>query len=228
MFICIRRKVVITALVCTVLGIVLLFSALPKSTYTANIDSNIIVVDAGHGGIDGGAVGLHNIVEKDINLSIAKKLEKLLTDKGYKVIMTRSEDVSIHSEGKNTVKEKKNSDLANRYKLANSSGAKLFISIHQNQFSEEKISGGQVFFSKDDEIGEIYAKKVMDELKKVNPDNKRIEKTLPNKNILFQNLTIPGILVECGFITNNNEALLLKTEEYQQKIAEAIAAAIGS
>jgi len=200
---------------------------LPKNhTYVNSDGGKIIVVDAGHGGIDGGAVGLLDIIEKDLNLEIAKKVERRLSENGFTVIMTRSEDISIHSEGKNTIKDKKTSDLLNRAELANKSGALLFVSIHLNTFEQESISGAQVFFKKNDQIGEACAKKIMTELKTLDGNNRRLEKLLPNPNLLFKKLAIPAVLIECGFISNNNDAALLKNSEYQERLAEKIAAGI--
>ena len=225
MFILLRGKPLI---LCLIFVITVSVSAIFMKNYhpVNSKASNIIVVDAGHGGIDGGALGLYNIVEKDLNLEIAKKVEEKLKAKGFSVIMTRSEDVSIHSDDKNTIREKKTSDLLNRAELANKSGARLFISIHLNTFLEESISGAQVFHKNGDQTGKEYAKKIMDALKALDEKNKRLEKVIPNPNLLFKKLEIPAVLIECGFISNNSDAVLLKSYEYQNKLAEKIVDAI--
>ena len=227
MFILIRRK---TVFFCFFLALLLISSGfLFKNDKPVNSqNSNTIVVDAGHGGVDGGALGLYGIVEKELNLEIAKKVERLLSDKGFFVVMTRNEDVSIHSEGKKTIKEKKTSDLTNRAELANKIGAKLYVSIHLNTYEQESISGAQVFYKNNDEIGKSYAKKITESIKSLDEKNKRVEKILPNPNLLFKKLQIPAVLIECGFISNNNDALLLKDEEYQQRLAEKIVEGIAN
>jgi N-acetylmuramoyl-L-alanine amidase len=194
-----------------------------QNTENQNTENqNTVVIDAGHGGVDGGCVGLYDIIEKDITLFIATKLEKLFIKNGYNAVMTRNFDVSIHSDDKKSIRNKKSSDLINRARLANESRGIVYISIHLNKFSQEGEFGSQVFYKGNDEQGKKYARSIMLELKKLNEKNRRVANKLPNKNLLFNKLEIPAVLVECGFISNNNEALLLKTDEYQQKLAEAI------
>lgn len=225
MFIVMKRKVVAFWLISIVLAILISVLAYPKSI-KANLpvveNQNTVVIDAGHGGVDGGCVGLYGIIEKDITLCIAKKAEKIFLDNGYNVVMTRDSDVSIHSDDKKSIRNKKNSDLTNRANLANKTGAMAYISIHLNKFEQEAEFGSQVFYKADDEQGKKYARSIMLEMKKINEKNRRVANKLPNKNLLFKNLEIPAVLVECGFISNNNEALLLKTDEYQEKLAMAI------
>ena len=193
-----------------------------KEEKKAKKDQVVIVVDPGHGGEDPGKVGTNDVQEKDLNLQIAKKLENLLTEKGYSVVMTRTEDVSLHEEGKNTVREQKNSDLKQRAFVANEQKAGLFISIHMNKFESPDVKGAQVFFKKEDTKGAEYAKNIMNSLKKFDTENHRQEKVLPNKNLTFSKLNVPAVLVECGFISHQEEAKKLQEDAYQDALVQAI------
>ncbi len=225
MFVVVKKKIIIFALIILVLlfGISTLFKN--HGTYVnslKNETSNIVVIDAGHGGIDGGCVGEGNVLEKDLNLKVGKKLEKIFSDNGYKVVMTRTEDISLASDENSKIRTQKTQDLKKRAEIANESGAAIFISIHMNEYTSPEVSGAQVFYNKNDEIGEKYARSVMEALKKVDPKNKRLSKEIPNKNLVFNKLTIPGILVECGFLSNPDECRKLQDELYQSDIANAI------
>ena len=187
----------------------------------SQLDSKKVVIDAGHGGMDGGSVGENGEMEKEINLQIALKLKKVFEDNGYSVVMTREEDVSL-GDNSGTVRKQKTQDLKKRAEIGNESGAGLFISVHTNKYESPEISGAQTFYSKNDDAGKLYAESIMEELRKLDPKNKRLSKTHPNKNLVFQNLMIPGVLVECGFISNKTDISNLKDEEYQKKMAEAI------
>lgn len=182
-----------------------------------------VVVDAGHGGLDGGAVSNDGTIEKNINLSIARYLESALEKSGAKVIMTRDDDVSLHSNDNDSVKNKKRSDLINRRNIANNSDADLLISIHLNYFSQPQYKGAQMFYnetlSQSKILAEFLQKSVIEN---VDNSNNRVAKKLDQKKLLFENLTIPGVIAECGFLSNYDETQLLKTKEYQSKIADAL------
>ena len=182
-----------------------------------------IIIDAGHGGVDGGAVSKEGVSEKDINLSIAKYLESYLTQSGAKVIMTRTKDESIHSKNAKTINEKKKSDLLNRKDKVNSSGADLFISIHQNYFTESKYSGAQVFYEPKSPQSKTCALIIQNSLKD-NADNSnlRLPMQIDSSKMLFKDLKTPAVLVECGFLSNPEEASMLSSKEYQQKLAFSI------
>lgn len=182
-----------------------------------------IIIDAGHGGIDGGAVAKDGTREKDINLSVAKYLESYLTQSGAKVTMIRTKDVSIHSKDAETVNEKKKSDLLNRKEKVNSSGADLFISIHQNYFTESKYKGAQTFYDPKSPQSKTAALIIQNSLKD-NTDNSnlRLPMQIEASKLLFKDLKIPAVLVECGFLSNPEEARVLSTKEYQQKLAFSI------
>lgn len=226
MFFVFRKNVLIGLLLAVLVSGILILDLLPKEISAAGLNPMVIVVDAGHGGMDGGGVGVDGTAEKDLNLQISKKLEKKLTDSGYRVVMTRTEDVSLHENDNATVRNQKNEDLKKRAYIANGEKAGLFVSIHMNKFDSPKVKGAQVFFRKNDPAGAQYAQSIMTELKAVDSENHRLEKPLPNKNLTFSKLEIPGVLVECGFISNEEELLKLQDEAYQEKIVAAIVAGI--
>lgn len=178
-----------------------------------------IVIDAGHGGWDPGKVGLNDCREKDINLKIALKLKSLLEEKGIKVVMTRDEDVGLYSESDTN---KKRADLNKRIEIINSSNALFVISIHQNSFTEEYVKGAQVFYHTHSEEGMNLALILQDRIKETIADGNH-RKAKPNDSYYMMKKTnCPLVIVECGYLSNNNESALLKTDEYQDRMAKAI------
>ncbi len=194
-----------------------------KTSATPPLSGKIIVVDAGHGGLDGGAVSKNGISEKDINLRIANYLKSYLEKNGAKVIMTRTKDESLHSDEKGSVKSKKRSDLLNRRNKVNNSKADIFVSIHLNFFEQSQYKGAQVFYETIHPESQILAQKIQQELKSGldNENNRQIAK-IDGSKILYQNLLMPSVLVECGFLSNSDEAEKLNTKEYQEKIALSV------
>ncbi len=173
-----------------------------------------VVVDAGHGGFDVGAIGVAGTYETDLNLSISKKLEALLISEGASVTMTRS--------GEEAVGEDKDSDMAYRREVIEVSGQDVTISIHQNHYNDPAVSGPQVFFSPGSIEGEKLATSIQDSLNEVlDPPNVRSQ--VANDYYIVQSGAAPAVIVECGFISNAEEEQLLITEEYQDSIVEAIA-----
>lgn len=183
----------------------------------------VIVIDAGHGGIDGGGKSQSGILEKDINLSIALKTKEALEAEGYKVVMTRTEDVGLYTEGNKKVREKKREDLTNRVKIKKESNCDVFISIHQNMFPQKSCKGAQVWSAGNEEskkLGQIIQQKFKED---VDTSNKRVAK-VANKEYLILNDGHKGasLILECGFLSNSEESVLLAKEEYQAKIATTI------
>ncbi|MBR2741960.1 MAG: N-acetylmuramoyl-L-alanine amidase [Clostridia bacterium] len=184
----------------------------------------VIVVDAGHGGVDGGAVSLNGTPEKDINLSIALKLRSLLLLNGFDVIMTRESDVSIHDADveNGTIREKKVSDISNRIKILKNSPDAILISIHQNTFSSADASGSQVFYVKNEQsrrLAEIMQTHLVCELcEKGNRAPKEAYDTIK----LMNSIENTGVLVECGFLSNPDDEAKLLSEDYQRRIARCI------
>ncbi|MDE5600282.1 MAG: N-acetylmuramoyl-L-alanine amidase [Oscillospiraceae bacterium] len=181
-----------------------------------------IVIDAGHGGEDSGAV-VGDILEKDINLKISLILNDLLTISGFDTIMTRTEDISIYDEGSNSLRSKKRSDLMNRLKMANKNENAIVVSIHQNKFHDSKYFGAQVFYGNKN----TYSKSLAESLQcsivnMLQPENKRNIKPVTKSVYLINNAKTPAVLCECGFISNKKDASLLIDEDYQKKMAFAI------
>ena len=180
----------------------------------------IILIDPGHGGVDGGAVSKNGTIEKGINLDISLKLKELLEGSGYKVYMTRDSDAGLYTEGK-SIKEKKREDLAKRVKLKKSTGAEVFISIHQNMFPEAKYSGTQVWYSPESSDSKQFASIIQNFAKeKLSQNTKREPKDAKTQfRVLRSSLNCAAVIVECGFLSNPQECELLETKEYQEKFA---------
>ena len=188
---------------------------------TVNNKTPIIVIDAGHGGEDGGATA-NNIIEKDINLSIAKKLEMIFTSNGYEVIMTRTDDNSIGVKD-TTIREQKVSDMKKRLEIYNSNKENIVISIHQNKFQQEKYNGTQIFYSTNNEKSSILAENIKTSVVNLlQPNNTRECKKATKEIYLLYNSKVPSVIVECGFLSNKNEAEKLKTDSYQKQLAFTI------
>lgn len=185
---------------------------------TASQKETVIVIDAGHGGIDPGAVE-ELTVEKDLNLAIAKKLQVYLEEAGYTVYMTRIEDTGLYEEDDTN---KKRSDMQERVSIITDSKADLMISIHQNAYPDSRYYGPQVFFQKNNAEAATLALLVQEQMNSFTlPGNTRQAK--PNESyFILKNSPMPAILVECGFITNSNEAEKLHDESYQKKVAWGI------
>ena len=178
-----------------------------------------IIVDAGHGGLDGGAVGYNGIIEKNINLQIAKKLKTILSANGYNVIMTREEDVMFD--------QNKNKDMKNRLKIIQENPGAIFLSIHQNLFSFDSSWGAQVFYSPNNPDSNILATLIQSRfVQLLQPNNNRVEKKAESSLFLFKNAYSPAVLIECGFISNAMDAKNLSDDEYQNKVAFVIFSAI--
>ena len=178
-----------------------------------------VVIDAGHGGSDSGKVGIDGTLEKDINLSISKKLEKLLLAADIKVIMTRTEDMELCD---NSIPTKKRQDMINRTAIMNQVDADCIISIHQNSYTEESIDGAQVFYYTESDKGHTLASLIQNAMvHDVDPSNHRIEKS-NDSYYLLKNVSKPVVIVECGFLSNRAESRKLVDGTYQQKLAWAI------
>lgn len=182
-----------------------------------------IVVDPGHGGIDPGKVGVHQELEKDINLQIALKLGALLAAEGAEVVYTRTEDAGLYSESDSN---KKAADLKQRCLFIAHENPDISVSIHQNSYTSESISGAQVFYYEGSEEGKLLASEIQKALIEIaDPDNKRVEKS-NNSYYMLVHSASTAVIVECGFLSNSEEASKLSEDDYQQTIAEAIMAGI--
>lgn len=190
---------------------------------TGNTKTYKIVVDAGHGAPDGGAVSSDGVEEAGLNLEIAEKLRDALEDEGFLVIMTREDENNIADTDKQkSLREMKSSDLNNRVNIANNSGADIMISIHMNKFEGGSSWGWQTFYSKNSDEGKRLATLVQSSIQKnIDRVNKRVALSIEGIKIVDKS-NIPVIIVECGFLSNTEDLRLLQTEEYQNKIVIGI------
>ncbi len=213
------------ALICVFLFGALLYASVNDEPEVLTVSANsepVVVIDAGHGGEDGGA-SANGMLEKDINLSIALKLRDMLKASGYTTVMTREDDISIYDSSASTVHEKKVSDMRNRKDIINSNSNNILISIHQNKFEQSKYSGTQIFYSKNNgksvKLAENIQRSVTGLLQ---PENKRELKSADSSIYLLNTAEVPAVIVECGFLSNAEEAEKLGSEEYQKQMAFAI------
>lgn len=179
----------------------------------------VIVIDAGHGGADPGMVGIGGLEEKGINLAVSMKLKESLENQGFTVVMTRTEDQGLYQEG---TRNKKVQDMQKRIEIMEKAKPLLAVSIHQNSYTEESVKGPQVFYYESSAEGQKLAVSIQNALNtELSVERPRKEKGNTSYFLLKKSPCVLNI-VECGFLTNEKEAKLLQTEEYQQKIVEAV------
>jgi N-acetylmuramoyl-L-alanine amidase len=188
----------------------------------------VIVIDPGHGGEDGGAIGINGTLEKDLNLLISDDLSELFQFAGYEVIPTRTEDIMLYDKNANHIGRKKILDLAARLEIAKNATPDLFVGIHMNSFPQEKYSGLTVYYSDKAQESSLVAEALHQDVRSyLQPDNNREIKS--GRNIyLLERASYPAILVECGFLSNRQECELLSTEEYRQKLTFVIFSSLAS
>lgn len=174
-----------------------------------------VVVDAGHGGTDPGKVGINDQLEKEINLQIAQKLKMFLQAEGITVVMTREGDKGLYDEN---ASNKKVQDMKRRLEIIENADPVLVVSIHQNSYHEEYVKGAQVFYYATSESSRYLAEIVQEQLKVLDPENKREAKG-NDRYFLLKKTTKPIIIVECGFLSNREESEELSTPFYQEKVA---------
>lgn len=181
--------------------------------------NTVIVLDAGHGGFDPGKVGVNGALEKDINLSIVKKLKTLLEEEGFTIYLTREKDTLL---GPANSTSKKKDDMITRINMITELNPFFTISIHQNSFTDANSSGPQVFYYKDSEESATMAQVLQDILNtQLSPAKTRAPQANANYYLLTR-IPTPTVIVECGFLSNPNEAELLTQDEYQSRVANAI------
>ena len=203
-------------------GIKVYFSGETKETTALPVSSKVVLLDAGHGGEDGGAIGGEGTIEKDINLAVMLKLQNLLEQNGCTVITTRTEDVSLHNKGDEKSGNRKMSDLNNRKNMPEEYDADIFVSVHMNTFPDRKYSGAQVFYAESEGSKEL-AQCIQGELKaQVDNGNQREVKESAGNIYILEGAKIPSVVAECGFLSNDEEEQKLKSDEYQQKLAFAL------
>ena len=211
---------IISGVMAVCLLVSMYFLAKTAAEYTMNwqkeSEKKVVLIDAGHGGADPGKVGINGALEKDINLAIALLVKKYLEQQDVTVVMTRNEDKGLYQEDS---PNKKIEDLKNRLALIDASDAALAVSIHQNSYTSEKVRGAQVFYYEDSDEGKRAAILMQEQLRK-GVDEANDRKVKGNTSYyLLKKSTTPTIIVECGFLSNGDEADKLMTEEYREKMA---------
>lgn len=182
-----------------------------------------VIIDPGHGGIDVGAVGIDGSLEKNINLSISLDLYDFLMVSGINTVLTRDGDYEVYRAGEQRTK----SDLYNRMDYINSVPDSILISIHQNHFENEAEWGTQIWYSPNDEKSPTIADKILNSVKRnIQPENKRINKKSDDSYYILYKAQKPSVMVECGFVSNENENKRLQDKEYQRDMAYSILAGI--
>lgn len=185
-----------------------------------------IVIDPGHGGVDGGATSCTGVLESTLNLEISLRLDDLFHLLGYETIMIRRSDISVYTEGE-TIAQKKISDLRHRVKMVNETEDALLLSIHQNQFQESRYSGAQVFYNNAPGSQPLAHTLQYNLRTAINPGSHRQEKKAEGV-YLMEHINCWGVLIECGFLSNPAEEAMLRSPEYQKRLCAVIAATVSS
>lgn len=197
----------------------------PIAVVQADAESGLptIILDAGHGGIDSGCVSINGCEEKDINLNILIKLREMLKTAGINTVVTRDSDKSIHDIGVTGLGNQKKSDMENRLKIINSTENGVFVSIHQNQFTDPKYYGAQMFYPEGSAEGERLASILQRSITSMlQPENTREIKPVGDEIYLLHFAKCPAVMAECGFLSNQAEADKLESDEYQSLMAFSI------
>ena len=216
-----KRKIELFMTLLLLLGMIVVSRKLSQLVTSEKVDTEekenqIVVIDAGHGADDPGKVGVNDALEKDINLQIALKVKACLEEKGIQVVMTREDDVA---------EESKLGDMKKRVELINEVKPAITVSIHQNSYSDASIKGAQVFYYTDSEVSKEAASIMQEELRTIDETNKR-EIKANNTFYMLKKTETPTIIVECGFLSNPEEAEKLVTESYQDEMAGTICTGI--
>lgn len=192
----------------------------PSTAASENAEKKVIVLDPGHGGEDGGTVGVNGVYEKDLNLAVSETLASVLRFAGYEVIETRTEDVLLYDRSVDFKGRKKVLDLAARLEIAQTAMPDIFVGIHMNAFPQEKYSGLTVYYSKNHPSGYDAAIGLQSAVKAaLQPENSREIKAAGSNIYLLDRLECPAVLIECGFLSNPEECEKLSTAEYRQQLS---------
>ncbi len=197
------------------------FKSYEKAVFeqTNNESNCVIIIDPGHGGKDPGAVA-NDLIEKDLNMDIAMRLCELLRDCGYDVVLTRNGDYLLYDE--NISGSIKRQDLVNRVEFANLYPNSCYVAIHMNKYPAEYCKGLQTFYSNNNKLSNNLAENIQNSAVLLQSDNKRVNKDGTDNIFVLENLKIPAVLVECGFLSNQEEANMLLKDEYKQALAFSI------
>lgn len=209
------------------LGIISLLDFRPapavQDVFYAGLDLPSVIIDAGHGGIDGGASSPSGTTEAPLNLDIAFRLRDLFYFMGIRPVLTRSDDRSLDYSAENTIRENKRADLQARLSCSRQWEECPFLSIHLNKYAQAEYRGAQVFYSPNHPSGQHLAASLQDALcSGLDPQNSRRAKLAPEGIFLMEEITAPAVTIECGFLSNPQETILLETPEYRTKIAASI------
>lgn len=222
MFLTLYKNSIISIVIIT--SLVIISAVFCNNYYNSNsvsVMTNTIIIDAGHGGEDGGAIGRNGTKEKDLNLQIALKLKEVLIKDGFNVQLTRENDTMLSDPEE--IKHKKRSDLNNRVKISRKFENAIFLSIHMNYYDSPIEKGAQIFYSANNPKSEILAKYIEEQIKNnVDSTNKRVSKKAGSEIFIMKHITLPACLIECGFISNREEEKLLSDSVYQDKLVNAI------
>lgn len=195
-------------------------STQPETTQKSRYENcPVVIIDAGHGGEDGGAIGIDGTLEKDLNLSIALELDALLRAEGIQTRLTRTEDILLYDRNSDYQGHKKAQDMAQRLKISEEYENAIFISIHMNSFPQEKYKGLQVYYSTNSQNSYILAQKIQTlVVTNLQPDNKRNIKASESGIFLLEHIDHPAVLVECGFLSNSEDCSNLNSPAYRSTL----------
>ena len=197
-------------------------AAIPSvAPFASGVEAPItVVLDAGHGGEDSGAVGVNGVLEKDLNLRITLMLGEMLESAGVSVVYTRTEDRLLYTEAQNIKGKRKIYDLYNRLCMAREQPNAILVSIHMNKFTEEKYSGLQVYYAPADPSSRLLAEALRTRVKEdLQPNNRRAVKAADDNIYLLHRADFPAVLVECGFLSNYEECEKLCKEDYERQLS---------
>lgn len=194
----------------------------PAETDALKMSMTEVILDAGHGGSDPGKIGINGVPEKEINLAIVRKIQKYLEEEGITVALTREEDARLNEWGQEYTKSE---DMRARVEMINELKPQIAVSIHQNSYPSEEVKGAQVFYYEGSEVSEKMAGIIQEAMRKVDPSNDRQIKA-NDTYYMLRHTEVVTLIVECGFLTNWEEADKLTEEAYQEEMAKAIAEGI--
>lgn len=211
----------VVLLLCTAAIVWRIVPAAPA--FSAWKNAQTLVIDAGHGGFDGGAIGANGTTEQHINLSIARRTQALAGFFGIQTEMTRQDENALDFVAGNSVRQNKTADIKKREQIANAAQNPIFISIHLNKFVDPQYSGAQVFYSKNAPDSKLLAQNLQSCLMTgIHADNHRQAKLAADTIYLMKKLSCPAVIVECGFLSNPAEEQLLQEESYHKKLTVCI------
>lgn len=219
-----KQKLKLVLAFVAILGVIAVSQKLSEYVASTQMDNKeiVVVVDAGHGADDPGKIGVNNVLEKEINLQIAKKVQYHLEKAGLRVIMTREDDRGLYDD---TVSNKKAADMKKRVALINEAKPNLVVSIHQNSYTDGAVKGAQVFYYTHSKEGEALALLMQEALRAFDSTNTRQAKA-NDTYYMLKKTEVPTIIVECGFLSNAQEAEKLAEDTYQEEVAEAICSGV--